>query len=58
MNFDVSPKKPQNYKFYTLLAFLFSCWKGIRISKIDQIDINTTCLNLFNHIKLVTTKVD
>ena len=51
-------KQPKNYKFCTLLAFLFSCGKGIRISKSDQININSTCLNLLNHIKFVTIKVD
>ena len=51
-------KQPQNYKFYTLLAFLFLCRKGIKISKIDQMNINTTCLNLLNNMKFVTTTVD
>ena len=51
-------KQPKNYKFYTILAFLFSCVKGIMISKFDQININTTCLNLLNNMGFVTIKVD
>ena len=51
-------KQPKNYKFYTLLAFLFSCGKEIRYLKIDQININTTCLYLSNNMLFVTTKVD
>ena len=51
-------KQPKNYKFYTLLACSCSCGKGIRISTIDQINIITTCLNLLNHMKFVTIKVD
>ena len=51
-------KQPKNYKFCTILAFLFSCERGIRISKIDQININSTRLNLLNHMKFVTIKVD
>ena len=42
----------------TLLTSLFSCGKGIRISKIDQINIDTTCLNLLNNMEFVTTKID
>ena len=51
-------KQPKNYKFYTIFESSFSCGKGIRISKIDQININTTCLNLLNHMKFVTIKVN
>ena len=51
-------KQPQNYKFYTLLAFPFSCGKGIRISKSDKKKMNITCLNVLNNMKFVTTKVD
>ena len=51
-------KQPKNFKFYTLVAFLFSCGKGIRLSKIDQININTTCFNLLDNMTFVITKVD